>query len=100
MSAREPTPVEPEPKPSEEPRRRDDGGPPLGLILAVLLLVYAVLFVVLNSDEVKLNFVFVSARISLVVAIVLVLAIGFVAGYLVRDVRARRQAKGSRRTAS
>jgi uncharacterized integral membrane protein len=68
---------------------------PLGVILAVLLLVYAVLFVVLNSDEVKLNFVFFSTRISLVVAIVLVLGIGFTAGYLVRDVRSRRRGKRS-----
>jgi lipopolysaccharide assembly protein A len=87
MSAREPGSA-PEPKP---PKRDQSGGFPLGLILAALLLVYAVIFVVLNSDEVKVNFLFFSTRISLVVAIVLVLAIGFAAGYLVHDVRDRRR---------
>jgi uncharacterized integral membrane protein len=86
MSAREPASA---PKP--KPPTGDDGRRfPLGLILAVLLLVYAVLFVVLNSDEVKVNFLFFSTRISLVVAIVLVLALGFAAGYLVHDLRDRR----------
>jgi uncharacterized integral membrane protein len=86
MSAREPASA-PKPKPPGD----DGGGVPLGLILAVLLLVYAVIFVVLNSNEVKVNFVFFSTRISLVVAIVLVLALGFAAGYLVHDVRDRRR---------
>jgi putative membrane protein len=86
MSAREPAPT---PAPKSPPE--DDRRPPLGLILAVLLLVYAVIFVVLNSDEVKVNFLFFSTRISLVVAIVLVLALGFAAGYLVHDVRDRRR---------
>jgi lipopolysaccharide assembly protein A len=93
MSAREPAPAA-KPKPPPEPDRR----PPLGLILAVLLLVYAVIFVVLNSDEVKINFLFFSTRISLVVAIVLVLALGFVAGYLVRDVRDRRRRRSKAST--
>jgi putative membrane protein len=91
MSEREPA-AAPRPKPEPEPDRR----PPLGLILAVLLLVYAVIFVVLNSDEVKVNFVFFSTRISLVVAIVLVLALGFAAGYLVHDIRDRRRRRSAR----
>jgi lipopolysaccharide assembly protein A len=87
MSEREPPPTQAKPP----TRRGKRSGLPLGLILAVLLLVYAVIFVVLNSDEVKVNFLFFSTRISLVVAIVLVLAIGFAAGYLVHDVRSRRR---------
>jgi uncharacterized integral membrane protein len=84
----------PEPRPSSErdPRARPDGeGRPLKLILIGLLALYAVLFVLLNVDDVNVNFVFFSARISLFVAIVLLLGIGFAAGYLTSEVRARRK---------
>ena len=88
---------EPDTSPSGErdPRaRRDRQGRPLGLILIGLLALYAVLFILLNVDEVQVNFVFFSARISLFVAIVLLLAIGFAGGYLTSEMRRRRRGTG------
>ena len=61
-------------------------------ILVGLLAVYAVIFVVLNLDEVDINFVFFSARISLFIAILLLLGIGFAGGYLTHGLRSRRRA--------
>ncbi len=57
--------------------------------LAVLGLIalYVILFVVLNSKRVKVSFVVFSTRISLLVALLLAAALGFVAGYLVRRSR-------------
>jgi uncharacterized integral membrane protein len=89
MSEREPTPAEAR-RATEPPKKEGERAFPLGLVLAGLLLVYGVLFVILNSDEVKVSFVFFSTRISLVVALVLVLVVGFAAGYLVRASRGRR----------
>jgi hypothetical protein len=88
----------PEPTPSGErdPRARPDGeGRPLKLILIGLLAAYAILVVLLNLHEVKVNFVFFSTRISLFVAIVLLLGIGFAGGYLTSEVRRRRRGPGS-----
>jgi uncharacterized integral membrane protein len=59
------------------------------LIAAVV--VYAVLFVALNRKTVHISFVFFSAQASLLVALLLAGALGFVAGWLVR----RRQERGS-----
>ena len=75
-----------------DPRARGGReGRPLGLILIGLLGLYAVLFVLLNLDEVDVNFVFFSARISLFVAMLLLLAIGFAGGYLTGEMRRRRR---------
>jgi uncharacterized integral membrane protein len=75
-----------------DPRAKGDReGRPLGLILIGLLALYAVVFVLLNSHKVKVNFVFFSATISLVVAILLLLGMGFVGGYLTSEVRRRRR---------
>ena len=84
---------EPRPAVDRDARaRKDDGGVPLGLILVALLALYAVVFVALNLDEVKINFVFFSARISLFVAILLLLGIGFAGGYVAHGLRLRRRA--------
>jgi uncharacterized integral membrane protein len=64
---------------------------PVRLILLGLLGLYLVLFVVLNAKTVKIRFVFFTSRISLIVALVLAAAIGFVGGYLVNELRARRR---------
>jgi uncharacterized integral membrane protein len=56
--------------------------PPARLIVTGLLVVYGVLFVLLNNDEIKLNFIFFSQRASLVVALILIGALGFAIGFL------------------
>jgi len=67
----------PPPPPREEPR-----GIPWSLVGIALLAVYALLIVLLNRDEVAINFVFFSTRISKLVLILLCLGLGFAAGYL------------------
>ena len=55
------------------------------------LALYGILLVLLNSGEVKLNFVVWSTRASLVFLLLIVLAVGFLAGFLFDTVRERRK---------
>ena len=68
---------------------------PWKLILFGVLAVYALLIVLLNRKQVEVSFVFFSARISLLVLILLCVGIGFAAGYLFDGIRARRKSSGS-----
>jgi uncharacterized integral membrane protein len=76
------------------PSRKKEGTPWI-LILFGVLAVYAVLLVILNSEQVEVSFVFFTAKISLLVLILLCLGIGFAAGFLVDRMRARRKARES-----
>jgi uncharacterized integral membrane protein len=55
---------------------------PVRLVITGLLIAYGVLFVLLNNDEIKLNFIFFSTTASLVVALILIGALGFAVGFL------------------
>jgi uncharacterized integral membrane protein len=84
------------PVPSARPATRDEHeGVPWRLIAFSVVLVYAVIFVILNADSVDVSFVFFSTRVSLIVALVLALLIGFLAGYLVDNMRDRRRRRES-----
>jgi uncharacterized integral membrane protein len=64
------------------------------LIAIAAVGIYLLLFVVLNTHSVKLNFVFASTRVSLVLAILLALAAGVVLGVLLSQLhryRSRRR---------
>jgi uncharacterized integral membrane protein len=61
------------------------------LIVFGALAVYALLIVLLNREEIEVSFVFFSARISLLVLILLCVGIGFAAGYLFEQIRGRRK---------
>lgn len=76
------------PGPSSE--RRDI---PWSLVAFGVLALYAILIVLLNREQVEIDFVFFSGRISKLVLILLCLGIGFAAGYLFDNWRRRR--KGS-----
>lgn len=65
-------------------------GTPWRLIAFALLAVYAILIVLVNRDQVEVSFVFFTARISLLVLILLCVGLGFAAGYLFDQLRARR----------
>ena len=68
--------------------RDDDSGLPLGLILVGLLAAYGLLFILFNSDQVDVSFVFFDAQIlALVVALRITAGIGFAAGYSFREIR-------------
>jgi uncharacterized integral membrane protein len=66
-------------------------GTPWKLILFGALTVYGVLIILFNRKQVEVSFVFFSARISLLVLILLCLGIGFASGYLFDQLRARRK---------
>jgi uncharacterized integral membrane protein len=57
----------------------------LGVILAYILLV-----VLANRDQVAVNFLFFKTEASLFVVLLLAIALGFAAGWLFDDLRARR----------
>lgn len=70
------------------PERRDV---PWSLIVFGVLAAYAVVVVLLNREQVNVDFVFFSADISKLVLILLCLGIGFAAGYLFDHLRERRK---------
>ncbi len=69
----------------------EKGDVPWRLIAFGALAVYAILIVLLNRKQVDVSFVFFSAEISLLVLILLCVGIGFAAGYLFEELRARRK---------
>ena len=68
---------------------------PWKLIVFGVLAVYAILIILFNRDEVEVSFVFFSARISLLVLILLCVGIGFTAGFLFDQLRDRRKRRSS-----
>jgi uncharacterized integral membrane protein len=68
---------------------------PWRLIVFAVVAVYAILIVVFNRNEVEVSFVFFSARISLLVLILLCVGLGFAAGYLFDQLRDRRKRRDS-----
>ena len=64
---------------------------PLKAVLLGLVGLYLLLFIILNSREVSVRFVFFSTRISLIVGLALVAALGFIAGYMTNELRDRRR---------
>lgn len=61
------------------------------LILLVVLVGYAIAFVLENRKQVKLHFVFATAAVSLVWLILLALAIGLVGGIVLAQLERRRR---------
>jgi uncharacterized integral membrane protein len=55
---------------------------PVRLVITGLLIAYGVAFVLLNNDEIELNFIFFKQNASLVVALILIGALGFAVGFL------------------
>ena len=68
---------------------------PWRLIVFGVVAAYAILIVLFNREEVEVSFVFFSARISLLVLILLCVGLGFAAGYLFDQMRDRRKRRTS-----
>ena len=62
---------------------------PRRIILGVIV-VYLVVVVLANRNQVAVNFVFFKTEASLFVVLLLAIALGFVVGWLFDDIRARR----------
>jgi uncharacterized integral membrane protein len=60
------------------------------IVLGVILL-YLLIVVLANRDQVAVNFIFFKTEASLFVVLLLAIALGFVAGWLFDDLRARRR---------
>jgi uncharacterized integral membrane protein len=84
------------PKPAEEEDRPSTWQPVLYLKIVVLLVViaYAVAFVVQNTDQIRVDFVFDTAKVRLIWTLLLLLAIGLVGGILLSQLyRYRRRGR-------
>jgi uncharacterized membrane protein YciS (DUF1049 family) len=95
----EPSAGETPPPPTREPEVSDEGPstwqPMLYTRIALLLVViaYSIAFVVQNTDQIKIDFVLATAKVRLIWAILLLLAIGLVGGILLSQLyRHRRRA--------
>jgi uncharacterized integral membrane protein len=75
----------------EETRQTYQPGLWSRLIAIAAIGIYALLFVVLNTNHVKVRFVFVSTRVSLIWVILLSLGVGVALGVLLSQLHRRRQ---------
>ena len=65
------------------------------LLALVVLVAYAIAFVLENRRQVSLHFVFATARVSLVWLVLLSLALGLTGGILLAQVERRRRRRGA-----
>jgi uncharacterized integral membrane protein len=66
------------------------------LILLLAILAYVIAFVVENTDEIKIDFVFATAKVHLIWEILLLLAIGLAGGVLLSQLYRRHARRGLR----
>jgi uncharacterized integral membrane protein len=77
------------------PPPKSERDTPWKLIAFGVLAAYVLLIIFLNREQVDVSFVFFSAKISKLVLILICVGIGFAAGYLFEQLRARRKAQAS-----
>ncbi|HEX6763425.1 MAG TPA: LapA family protein [Gaiellaceae bacterium] len=63
------------------------------LVVIGLVALFAILFIVQNTKETKVDFVFGSAHVSVIWVIVLSIALGFALGTLLPQLRRRRRGR-------
>jgi uncharacterized integral membrane protein len=78
-------------EPTGEPRRTFQLAVWSRLVVIVAIGVFALLFVVLNTNNVKVSFVFGSTHLSLIWVILLSLVVGVALGVLLSRLNRRRQ---------
>jgi uncharacterized integral membrane protein len=86
----------PEPAPAEDEDRPSTFQPWLYVKIGLLLIViaYAIAFVVKNTRQIKIDFVFTDANVRVIWTILLLLAIGLISGMLLSQLyRHRRRSK-------
>ena len=77
-------------QPTPEGARKKGPWTPRRIILGVIV-VYVLIVVLANRNQVAVNFVFFKTEASLFVVLLLAIALGFVAGWLFDDLRDRRR---------
>ncbi len=87
-------PAKPAEQPAAPPRQPSTWQPMLYLRIGLLLAVvgYTIAFVVQNTNQIKIDFVFTSARVHLIWEILLLLAVGLVGGVLLSQLYRHRRA--------
>jgi len=90
------TETEPQPEPEPEPvpqRVPAEIGPRFYATLAAFLFFvgYSIAFIVGNSKTISIDFVFATARVSVIWMVVLLLAVGFVGGILLVELYRHRR---------
>ena len=78
-----------EPQQPLQPKRKSPWTPRRIILLVVV--VYGLILVIANRNNVAVNFVFFKTEASLFVVLILALAVGFVVGWLFDDLRERRR---------
>ena len=93
----EPEP-KPEPQPEPEPSREPAGLRFYAKLLALLFVIaYSVAFIVGNDKRISVDFVFATARVSLIWSILLLLGVGVFGGALLSHLYRQRRAKQPRK---
>jgi uncharacterized integral membrane protein len=108
-----PPPVDPEPAPAPTPAVRPEHRPELfeedrpstwqpllytKIVVLLVVVAYAIAFVVKNTRQIKIDFVFSDANVRVIWTILLLLAIGLVSGVLLSQLyRHRRRAQHARK---
>jgi uncharacterized integral membrane protein len=77
-----------EPAPAQE-KRKSPWTP--RRIVQLVVVVYGLILVIANRNNVAVNFVFFKTEASLFVVLILAIALGFVVGWLFDDLRDRRR---------
>ena len=91
-----PTPAPPAPSPAQEDDLPSTWQPLLYTKIAVLLVViaYAIAFVVQNTDQIRIDFVFSTTKVRLIWTMLLLLAIGLIGGILLSQLYRHRRGAG------
>jgi uncharacterized integral membrane protein len=82
--------------PASGDREYKDRGSRIGLIITAMIAVAAVIFVLQNSDETPVEFLFLDATVPLSVVIVISMALGAVLGSFLGYTRRRRKRRDDR----
>jgi uncharacterized integral membrane protein len=87
---------EPPDAPTRSPERAAAGrsrAATVKLVVIGLIALFAILFIVLNTRDTKIDFVFGTAHVSVIWVIVLSIALGFALGALLPQLRRRRRSR-------
>ncbi|GMQ92875.1 MAG: hypothetical protein BMS9Abin12_0352 [Acidimicrobiia bacterium] len=68
-----------------------EGGLPIGLIITGIVAVIAAVFIVQNSDETEMEFLFFSGRVPLSLVIIIAIALGALLGWFGGYMRRRKK---------
>ena len=71
---------------SHKPKKRSNAK----LIVAVLAAVLAIVFVIVNTNQVEINFIFFKVTAPLLIALIVAMLLGFIVGLIFPKLRADR----------